>query len=115
MVRRVVVDARDILRDQHCVYRVHNLLLHRPARLNPAIVGSLLLASKIIDAFTDLGFGYILDKTHTRWGKARPYEVFVVLMWAFTILMFNVPRSICVDIHHVYARKRGLHYGAERY
>ena len=59
--------------------------------LNAAIVGTLLLVSKIIDAFTDLGFGYLLDKTHTKWGKARPYEVFVILMWVFTILMFNVP------------------------
>lgn len=60
--------------------------------LNAGIIGALLLGSKIIDAFTDLGFGFILDKTHTRFGKARPYEWFIVLQWIFTIFMFNAPK-----------------------
>ena len=59
--------------------------------LDATIIGTLLLVSKIIDAFTDLGFGYILDKTHTRWGKARPYEAFIVFEWLFTIFLFNTP------------------------
>ena len=29
--------------------------------LNPTIIGGILLASRIVDAFTDLGFGYILE------------------------------------------------------
>ena len=61
--------------------------------LNATVVGTLFLVSKIIDAFTDLGFGFILDKTHTKWGKARPYEVFIVFEWLFTILMFNMPHA----------------------
>ncbi|MCR5354084.1 MAG: MFS transporter [Lachnospiraceae bacterium] len=60
--------------------------------LNAGIIGTLFLVSKIIDAFTDLGFGYILDKTHTRFGKARPYEIFIVFEWLFTVLMFNAPK-----------------------
>lgn len=59
--------------------------------LDATIVGTLFMVSKIVDAFTDLGFGYILDKTHTRWGKARPYEIFIVFEWLFTVLMFNIP------------------------
>lgn len=59
--------------------------------LNAAIIGTLFLVSKIIDAFTDLGFGFILDKTHTRFGKARPYEIFIVFLWLFTVFMFNAP------------------------
>ena len=39
--------------------------------LNVGIVGTMLLLSKVIDAFTDLGIGFFIDKTHTRWGKAR--------------------------------------------
>ena len=61
--------------------------------LNATVVGTLFLVSKIIDAFTDLGFGFLLDKTHTRWGKARPYEVFIVIEWVFTVLMFNIPNA----------------------
>ncbi len=60
--------------------------------LNAAVIGGIILVSKIIDAFTDLGFGFILDKTHTRWGKAHPYEIFIILEWLFTILLFNVPK-----------------------
>lgn len=60
--------------------------------LNAAVIGTLFLVSKIVDAFTDLGFGFILDKTHTRWGKARPYEWFIVFEWLFTILIFNAPK-----------------------
>lgn len=57
----------------------------------PALVGGLLLSSKIVDALTDLFFGYIIDRTNTRWGKARPYEVFIALMWIGTILLFSTP------------------------
>lgn len=59
--------------------------------LSAIIVGSMLVASKIIDAFTDLGIGYIIDRTHTKWGKARPYEFFIVFEWLITVLMFSVP------------------------
>lgn len=61
--------------------------------LNATVVGTLFLVSKIIDAFTDLGFGFLLDKTHTKWGKARPYEVFIIFEWIFAVLMFNIPRT----------------------
>ena len=55
-----------------------------------------------MDAFTDLGFGYILDKTHTRWGKARPYEVFIVLEWLFTILLFNTPQHASQSVQYIW-------------
>lgn len=55
------------------------------------MIGTLLLASKIVDAFTDLGVGYLIDRTHIRFGKARPYEIFIVFDWFFTVLLFNVP------------------------
>lgn len=59
--------------------------------MNIGIVGALLIASKVIDAVTDVCAGYILDRTHTRFGKARPYEVFIILQWITTILLFTVP------------------------
>lgn len=37
--------------------------------------------------------GYLIDRTHTRFGKARPYEIFIVLEWIFTILMYSVPNA----------------------
>jgi Na+/melibiose symporter-like transporter len=38
--------------------------------LNPAIIGGILLASRIVDAFTDLGFGYFWTRP-TRAGARR--------------------------------------------
>lgn len=70
--------------------------------LNPVIIGGILLASRIVDAFTDLGFGYILDKTHTRFGKARPYEIFIVLEWLFTALLFNTPTSFSPVLQYIW-------------
>ena len=69
--------------------------------LNALVVGGMLVASKIIDAFTDLGIGYIIDRTHTKWGKARPYEFFIVLEWLFTILLFTVP-NVSPTMQYIY-------------
>lgn len=61
--------------------------------MNIGIVGTLLLASKVIDAITDLGAGYLIDRTHTRFGKARPYEMFIIFQWLTTVLMFAAPNA----------------------
>ena len=55
------------------------------------LVGTLLLASKIFDGITDLIAGTIIDRTHSRWGKARPYDIFLPFMWIGTIFLFSVP------------------------
>lgn len=60
--------------------------------LNPAIIGILLMVSKITDAFTDLIIGYIIDKTHTKLGKARPYEFAIVFLWLFIFAMYAAPK-----------------------
>jgi Na+/melibiose symporter-like transporter len=56
-----------------------------------ALVGTLLLASKIFDGITDLFAGYIIDNTRTKLGKARPYEVSIIALWLCTWIMFSVP------------------------
>lgn len=43
-------------------------------KMSAMLVGTLLLVSKLIDGITDLFAGYIVDRTHTKWGKGRPYE-----------------------------------------
>lgn len=55
------------------------------------IVGMLLLASKIFDGVTDILAGYIIDRTNTRWGKARPFDIFMALTWVCTVLLFSAP------------------------
>ncbi len=57
----------------------------------PTLIGGLLLASKLFDGVTDLVVGFVIDKTNTKWGKARPYEICIIFVWLFTILMFSTP------------------------
>ncbi|MCM1412046.1 MAG: MFS transporter [Lachnospiraceae bacterium] len=52
------------------------------------------LFSKIIDAITNVIMGRIIDKTHTRQGKARPWILISgVLMAVCGILLYTVPRA----------------------
>lgn len=59
--------------------------------LDPVIIGGLMLAAKIFDAITDLVASYIIDHTHTRWGKARPFELCVVPVWVLIVALFSTP------------------------
>lgn len=57
--------------------------------MNPMIVGSLLMASKIFDAFTDIISGWLVDNTHTKLGKGRPYELCIIGMTVCTLGLFS--------------------------
>ena len=59
--------------------------------LEPAIVAFVLAGSKVFDSVTDVVAGFIIDRTNTRWGKGRPYEIFMVLLWLATWLLFACP------------------------
>lgn len=59
--------------------------------LSPGVVGTLLMASKLFDAFSELAVGFLIDKTKTRLGKGRPYEVFLIPFWISVVCLFSVP------------------------
>lgn len=59
--------------------------------LSAVAVGTMLLLSKIFDGITDLIAGVIVDKTNTKWGKARPYEISIVFLWISTVMLFSTP------------------------
>lgn len=60
--------------------------------LNPAIVGGLLVAAKVIDAAGALLSGLIVDRApETRFGKARPFDLIIIACWAATAFMFSTP------------------------
>ncbi len=42
-------------------------------KLSAAFVGTLFFLAKFWDAVNDLGMGMVVDNTHTRWGKFRPW------------------------------------------
>lgn len=70
--------------------------------LSALVVGTVMLLSKLADGVTDLIVGFIIEKTHTKWGKARPYELFILGLWFFTILLFQVPESLSVTGKYIY-------------
>lgn len=63
-------------------------------KLNAALVATLLMASKIFDGFTDILAGYLIDKTNTKLGRARPYEFAIIGLWLATWALFSVPTSL---------------------
>lgn len=62
--------------------------------LNAGIVATLLMVSKLFDGVTDILAGYLIDITHTKLGKARPYELAVIGLWFCTWLMYSVPTGM---------------------
>ena len=63
-----------------------NLIMLNSRRKNAK--PQLLLASKAVDAVTDMVAGVIVDNTHTKLGKGRPYELCIIGMTICTILLF---------------------------
>ena len=52
------------------------------------------IVSKIIDAITNLVFGYMIDRTKTKQGKARPWLLLSAPLVAITgVLLFTVPQA----------------------
>ncbi len=63
--------------------------------LASGIVGTLIAASKLFDGFTDIFFGAMIDKTHSRMGKARPWMLYGYIGCAITLIgVFAVPVNI---------------------
>ena len=66
--------------------------------LSGTVVGTILLVSNIFDAVTDLIAGFIIDNTHSKLGKGRPYEIGIVGMWICTFLMFSGPTGASTGV-----------------
>jgi sugar (glycoside-pentoside-hexuronide) transporter len=60
--------------------------------LAPALVGGLLLSVRVLDAVTDPIMGAIADRTQSRWGRFRPWLLWMSLPYVlFSVLMFTTP------------------------
>ena len=72
--------------------------------ITAGVVGTIMLVTRILDGFSDLGMGAIIDRTHTRWGKARPWILRTAPLMAIgLILLFSVPSSLSDTGKIVYA------------
>lgn len=55
-------------------------------------VGTMFFISKIFDGVTDILAGRIIDRTHTRWGKARPWLLWLSVPTGLALaLIFFIP------------------------
>lgn len=62
-----------------------------------AAISAGLALKTAIDAVTDLIMGAIVDRTHTRFGKARPWILAGIPMWLSLIALFMSPRAALSD------------------
>ena len=62
--------------------------------LSMGIVSTLIAASKIFDGVTDFFFGRMIDKTHSKMGKARPWMLWGYVGCAITLVAcFSIPEN----------------------
>lgn len=61
--------------------------------LNPAVIGTLFLVSKIADAVSNFVIAYIVDNSHHKLGKGRPWDINIIPYWITIILIFAIPAS----------------------
>lgn len=60
--------------------------------LNPAVIGSILMFSKLLDGFSDIAMGFVMDKVHSKHGKARGWLLWLAVpIGIATVMMFAVP------------------------
>ncbi len=63
--------------------------------LSSGMTGTLIAVSKLFDGFTDIFFGSMIDKTHSKLGKARPWMLYGYIGCAITLVAcFAVPASL---------------------
>lgn len=84
-------------------------------------LGTIIIVSRIFDGVSDLIVGSLVDRTHTRWGKARPwvlistfpYALAMVLLYclpasfstghqiAYIIITYNLAVTVCYTVENI--------------
>ncbi len=63
--------------------------------LNAGVVGTLIAVSKLFDGISDIFFGSLIDKTHSKMGKARPWMLYGYFGCAVCLVaIFVIPADI---------------------
>lgn len=68
------------------------------------LAGSALMVTKIADAVTDLVMGQIVDSTKSKWGKARPWLLWMAIPAVLAVLgLLCMPQSLSETGKFIYA------------
>jgi len=72
--------------------------------LSAAFLGTMMLIARILDGASDIAMGAVIEKTRTRWGKARPWILIACVPFALSlVLIMNVPGSLSEQGKNAYA------------
>lgn len=62
--------------------------------LKASVIGMLIMVSKCLDGVSDVFFGNLMDKTHTKMGKARPWMLWTEIGCCVCLVaVFSIPAS----------------------
>ncbi len=68
------------------------LYLTNAVGLNSAVIGTLMMVSKLLDGVSDIFFGGLMDRTKSKMGQARPWMLFGQIgVSACLFLVFSIP------------------------
>jgi len=71
--------------------------------ISAAVIGTIVLIMRFSDGASDLIMGHIIDRTKTRWGKARPWLVPGTISLAMSLIfLFYVPPGFSTTAQIVY-------------
>ncbi|MGI6007865.1 MAG: MFS transporter [Ruminococcus sp.] len=64
------------------------------AGISVAAVGLVMLISRIFDGTSDIIMGFIVNRTKSKWGKARPWIIWMAVPYCITaVALFTVPQT----------------------
>lgn len=64
------------------------------AGISVATVGLVMLISRVFDGTSDVIMGFLVNRTNTRWGKARPWILWMSIPYCISaIMLFTVPQT----------------------
>lgn len=63
------------------------------AHVNPAIIGLIIAISQVFNGISDITAGFIIDRTRSKYGRARPWMLWMSVPYAVAaILLMTVPQ-----------------------
>ena len=73
------------------------------AGIDAAMVGMVMLLSRCFDGVSDILMGFIVEKTNSKWGKSRPWILWMSLPFAVSIvLIYAVPQGVSSAMQFAY-------------
>ena len=67
------------------------------------LAGLVMLISRIFDGVSDVVMGYVVSKTHSRFGQSRPWIIRMALPYAIgAVLLFAIPQTNSALVQFLY-------------